>query len=131
MNTIERVLFVIAALLVAVWAIFLCSLVLQVTEAKPAVRASATSYCLYGTTASGYRLDDGDRADRRTVAHNFLFPGTKIRLLGQSFYGFRRFVVRDTGPALSDGHFDLWSPSCGRSVEWGRRTIVYKLGWGR
>lgn len=89
------------------------------------IRASyATSYCLQGTMANGKYVH------RRAVAHNFLMPGTKIRLVGRSFYGLRRFVVSDTGPALRDGHFDLWSPSCSRSMTWGARTIRYKIGWG-
>lgn len=85
----------------------------------------ATSYCLSGTMANGRQVH------RRAVANNFLFPGTKIRLVGRSFYGLRRFVVSDTGPALADGHFDLWSASCSRSIRWGKRTIRYKRGWGR
>lgn len=84
----------------------------------------ATSYCLQGTMANG------NYVHKRAVANNFLLPGTKIRLVGRSFYGLRRFVVSDTGPALRDGHFDIWSPSCGRSIAWGRRSIQYKLGWG-
>lgn len=83
----------------------------------------ATSYCLQGTMANGKQVH------KRAVAHNFLWPGTKIRLTGRSFYGVRRFVVSDTGPALSDGHFDLWSYSCARSIAWGKRTIQYRLGW--
>lgn len=85
----------------------------------------ATSYCLNGTMANGRYVH------KRAVANNFLMPGTKIRLVGRSFYGIRRFVVSDTGPALSDGHFDLWSSSCSRSIAWGARTIRYKLGWAK
>lgn len=88
-------------------------------------RSSATSYCLQGTMANGRYVH------RRAVANNFLWPGTKIRLVGRSFYGLRKFVVSDTGPALADGHFDIWSPSCSRSMQWGRRSITYKLGWSK
>lgn len=87
--------------------------------------AYATSYCLHGTMANG------KYTHRRAVAHDFLPQGTKIRLTGRSFYGLRRFVVSDTGPALMDGHFDIWSDSCARSVAWGKRPIRFKLGWGR
>ena len=93
-------------------------------RAEAAVRTSyATSYCLHGTMANGRHVH------RRAVANNFLWMGTKIKLVGRSFFGLRRFVVSDTGPALRDGHFDLWSPSCWRSRAWGRRTIRYKIGW--
>lgn len=88
-------------------------------------RTYATSYCLHGTMA------DGSYTRPRSVASNFLVPGTRIRLVGRSFYGMRRFVVRDTGSALSDGHLDLWADSCGRSIRWGRRAVTFKLGWGR
>jgi 3D (Asp-Asp-Asp) domain-containing protein len=94
------------------------------TPAQPAVRQHyATAYCLQGTMVNGKRVH------RRAVAHNFYYPGTKIRLTGQSFYGLRRFVVSDTGPALRDGHFDLWTPSCDRAIKWGKRTIRYRIGW--
>jgi 3D (Asp-Asp-Asp) domain-containing protein len=97
------------------------------SEAKPKVFTStATSYCLTGTMANGKKVH------KRAIAHNFLKPGTKIRLVGgDGFYGRRLYVVSDTGPALADGHFDIWSESCSRSISWGHRTIKYKLGWGK
>jgi len=85
----------------------------------------ATAYCLHGTMANGRQTH------RRAIAHNFLFPGTKIRLTGRSFYGLRLFVVSDTGPALRDGHFDIWTSSCSRARQWGRRSISFKLGWDK
>jgi 3D (Asp-Asp-Asp) domain-containing protein len=74
-------------------------------------------------------MANGLQVHKRAVAHNFLMPGTKIKLVGRSFYGLRRFVVSDTGPALRDGHFDIWADSCAKSRAWGRRTIRYRLGW--
>jgi 3D (Asp-Asp-Asp) domain-containing protein len=85
----------------------------------------ATSYCLHGTMANGKYVH------KRAVANNFLFPGTRIRLVGRSFYGLRKFVVSDTGPALRDGHFDIWADSCSKSIAWGSRSIRYKIGWRR
>lgn len=85
--------------------------------------ARATCYQLRGKTASGTRVN------KRTAAHNFLAPGTRFRLVGKQAgpTGVRRYIVRDTGPALSDGHFDLWAPSgCNY---FGVRTIRYVLGW--
>ena len=95
-------------------------------KAQPKVYSSyATCYNLVGTMA------DGTYTRARSIAHNFWPPGTRIRLVGPvSFHGWRRFVVRDTGPALADGHFDIWHMgySC---AAWGHRAIQYKLGWGR
>jgi 3D (Asp-Asp-Asp) domain-containing protein len=93
--------------------------------AVPVKSAYATSYCLSGTMANGKQVH------KRAIAHNFLRPGTRIRLVGRSFYGRRKFIVSDTGPALRDGHFDIWSESCSKSMHWGSRPIKYKIGWGR
>lgn len=93
---------------------------------RPHVTA-ATSYCLRGRTASG------DYVDKRTAAHDFLFPGTKLRIIGRQAGpgGVRKYIVKDTGPALTDGHFDLWAPSCSMSTSFGRRMIKWKFGWRR
>lgn len=89
-------------------------------------RTSATAYCLQGRTASGTYVN------KRTAAHNFLRPGTKIRLVGRPFIGgIRRFIIRDTGSALGDGHLDLWTGSCAAAIQWGRRPVAYKRGWGK
>lgn len=89
--------------------------------------AAATSYCLNGNAAHGGWVD------KRTAAHDFLPPGTRIHIVGKQAGpgGVRNYVVRDTGPALMDGHFDLWAPSCSMSVNFGRRAIKWKLGWRR
>jgi 3D (Asp-Asp-Asp) domain-containing protein len=86
-------------------------------------RTYATSYCLHG------RMADGTYTRRRSAASNVLRLGTKIRLVGRSFYGMRRFVIRDTGGALGDGHLDLWHNRCGASIAWGRRSVRYRIGW--
>ena len=98
-----------------------------ITDAEGATRyrTTATCYNLHGT------MFDGSQTRARSVASNMHRMGTKIRLIGRPFFGgYRRFVVRDTGPALSDGHIDIWymGYSC---MAWGNRPIVYKLGWGR
>lgn len=83
----------------------------------------ATCYDLQGTTASGTPVN------RRTAAHNFLWPGTRIRLVGKQAgpRGIRKYVVRDIGPALRDGHLDLWAPyGC---IQYGKRNVRFKLGW--
>lgn len=93
-----------------------------VAKAKPGY---ATCYNLNGTTASGTHVN------KRTAAHNFLPFTTKIRIVGRQAGpgGIRKYIVRDTGPALSDGHFDLWSP--GRCSHFGVRPIRWKLGWAK
>ena len=97
------------------------------SEAKPKVFSStATSYCLSGTMANGKTVH------KRAIAHNSLKPGTKIRIVGGTgFYGRRLYIVSDTGPALADGHFDIWSESCSKSRSWGHRSFTYKIGWGK
>jgi 3D (Asp-Asp-Asp) domain-containing protein len=86
----------------------------------------ATCYDLQGTTADGKHY-----VNRRTAANNFLPFTTKIRIVGPNAGpgGIRRYIVRDTGPALSDGHFDLWSP--GGCANFGVKPICWKFGWGR
>lgn len=99
---------------------------LAATAAAVPFTSSATSYCLQGTMANGQQVH------KRAVASNKLKLGTKIRLVGgNGFYGRRKFIVSDTGGALGDGHFDIWSESCSRSVQWGHRPIKYKLGWAK
>lgn len=86
----------------------------------------ATCYSLHGTMA------DGSGVRLRSAASNVLRLGTKIRLVGRPFYrGLRRFVVRDTGGALWDGHVDIWWYNYSDCLAWGRRPINYKIGWGR
>lgn len=95
-------------------------------RAEALVRTYATSYCLQG------RMADGTWVRPRSVAHNFLVPGTRIRLVGRPFVnGMRRFVVRDTGSALRDGHLDIWTASCSTAIQWGRRSVTFKIGWGK
>lgn len=86
----------------------------------------ATCYSLQGTMA------DGSQVRLRSVASNVLPLGTRIRLVGRSFYrGYRRFIVRDTGGALGDGHVDIWWPNYSDCIHWGARSIKYKIGWGK
>lgn len=118
------------ALAVVALAAFIFGVVLAWASerADGAVRSHyATCYALHGTTASGTYVN------RRTAAHNFLPFRTKIRIVGKQAGpgGIRRYIVRDTGPALADGHFDLWAPSVSQCMRFGKRSIRWKLGWGR
>jgi 3D (Asp-Asp-Asp) domain-containing protein len=75
-------------------------------------------------------MADGTGVRLRSVASNVHPLGTRIRLTGRPFFhGMRRFVVRDTGGALGDGHLDVWWPSYFDCLRWGRRPVTYKLGW--
>jgi len=83
----------------------------------------ATCYSLTGLMA------DGTQTRLRSAASNVHPLGTRIRLVGRPFLrGMRRFVVRDTGGALGDGHLDLWHPSYIACVRWGRRSVTYRIG---
>lgn len=77
-------------------------------------------------------MADGSGVRLRSAASNVHPLGTKIRLVGRPFYrGLRRFVIRDTGSALYDGHVDIWWYSYRDCLLWGKRPIKYKLGWGK
>jgi 3D (Asp-Asp-Asp) domain-containing protein len=97
-------------------------------EARTARETYATCYNLRGHTASGFSLARNTRAARRTAASNVLRLGTHIRLVGRHAgpTGVRRYVVRDTGGALGDGHLDLWNASCSG---WPNPPVKYRLGW--
>jgi 3D (Asp-Asp-Asp) domain-containing protein len=74
----------------------------------------------------------GDYTYHGAVAHNFLPPNAKVTLKGsniRSFFGRRRFRVEDTGPALRDGHFDIWASTCGKAIQWGKRPVRFRIGW--
>lgn len=111
------------ALIILTVATFFWLCFLAAAPAEGARYSRATCYDLRGVTASGHYVN------KRTAAHNFLWPGTHIRLIGKQAgpTGVRRYIVRDTGPALSDGHFDLWAP--GGCARFGVRTIKWRLGW--
>lgn len=104
---------------------------LALVGASPADGRPADLRRTYGTCYSLQgRMADGSWVRPRSAASNVLPLGTHIRLVGRPFLrGMRRFVVRDTGGALGDGHLDLWHPSTGSCLRWGARPLTYKLGW--
>lgn len=86
---------------------------------------STTAYCLNGTMA------DGTYTRRRSAANNYLRLGTRIRIVGHPAgpNGMRRYVVRDRigyGTTL-----DLWTETCGKAIQYGRRAVSFKIGWSR
>ena len=83
---------------------------------------SSTAYCLYGTMASGLQVHVG------AVASNAHRLGTLIKLSRRVNVGGRRkryFRVLDRigyGTAL-----DIWMPSCGAAIQYGRRGVSYRV----
>jgi 3D (Asp-Asp-Asp) domain-containing protein len=77
-------------------------------------------------------MADGTRTRLRSVANNFLPLGSKIKITSKhpGPYGLRIFYVRDR---IGHGsQLDFWVPSCRYGINWGRRTIRFKvLRYGR
>ncbi len=68
-------------------------------------------------------MADGSYVRAGSVASNRHPLGTRIRLVGVTFNGRRRFVVRDR---IGHGsQLDIWTPSCAAAIGWGRRTVRY------
>ena len=83
------------------------------------VNGSATSYCDYGTTATGTRAGPGSIA----VDPSVIRLGSHLYVSG---YGFGYAV--DTGGAVLGTIVDVWYPTCAQSAQWGRRpATIYVL----
>jgi 3D (Asp-Asp-Asp) domain-containing protein/peptidoglycan hydrolase CwlO-like protein len=78
----------------------------------------ATGYCLRGTTATGVPVGWGVVA----VDPSVIPLGTRMTVPG---YG--EGVAADTGSAVKGAIIDLWFPSCGQAIAWGRRTVTITL----
>ena len=96
-------------------------LAVVVAAAMPATAhadgTNSTSYCLHG------RMADGTQTRWGSAAMNGVRLGAHIRLTGRSFFGQRRFTIRDRigwGTRL-----DLWHPSCSAARAWGRRWVSF------
>lgn len=91
------------------------------SEAEPSEQPSetftATAYSLRGRTASGKPVARGlIAADRRVLP-----IGTRVRLHAGSYSG--EYVVADTGGAVRGRKIDIWMPSTGEAVRFGRRSV--------
>lgn len=77
----------------------------------------ATAYCDHGTTADGTHTAWGVIAAGPSYA------------FGTSMYvpGYGSAVVHDRGGAVSDGVIDLWMPTCGEAIQWGRRSVAVTI----
>ena len=100
-------------------------------ESQPAVAASpyvATAYSLRGRTASGRMVSRGlIAADPRVLP-----LGSRVRLEHPGYSG--EYVVADTGGAIRGRRIDIWTPSSGEAMRFGRRTVkltVLSYGGGR
>jgi len=89
----------------------------EAPPADPPVPFTATAYSLRGRTASGKPVRRGlIAADRRVLP-----IGTRVRLDAGSYSG--EYVVADTGGAVRGRKIDIWMPSTGEAMRFGRRTV--------
>lgn len=79
---------------------------------------SATGYSLPGRTASGLPVGWGVVAVDPTV----IPLGTRMTIPG---YG--EGVAADVGSGIRGAMIDLWFPTVGQALEWGRRTVTITL----
>lgn len=88
------------------------------TEASiPAVTFTATAYSLPGRTASGAGVRRGIiAADRRVLP-----IGTRVKVEAGSYTG--EYLVADTGGAVRGRKIDIWMPSTGEAMRFGRRNV--------
>lgn len=79
---------------------------------------TATAYALHGRTASGSQTRRGIiAADRRVLP-----IGTRVRVdAGNGHSG--EYVVTDTGGAIKGRKIDIWVPSNGEAMRFGKRQI--------
>jgi 3D (Asp-Asp-Asp) domain-containing protein len=105
----------------------------RVDEPKPLVAASpyvATAYSLRGRTASGRMVSRGVIAADPSV----LPLGSRVRLDHPGYSG--EYIVADTGGAIRGRRIDIWTPSSGEAMRFGRRTVKltvlsYGARWSR
>jgi 3D (Asp-Asp-Asp) domain-containing protein/peptidoglycan hydrolase CwlO-like protein len=79
---------------------------------------TASGYSLDGATATGIPVGWGTVA----VDPSFIPLGTRLTIPG---YG--EGVAADTGPAVQGAVIDVWFPTPGEALGWGRRTITITL----
>lgn len=78
---------------------------------------TATAYSLRGRTASGQGVRRGlIAADRRVLP-----IGTRVRLDAGPYSG--EYTVADTGGAVKGRKIDIWMPSTGEAMRFGRRKV--------
>jgi 3D (Asp-Asp-Asp) domain-containing protein len=91
--------------------------VLTGTVIIPGEIYSATAYSLRGRTASGRPVARGMiAADPRVLP-----IGTRVRVEAGSWSG--EYVVADTGGSVRGRRIDIWTPSSGEAMRFGRRAV--------
>jgi 3D (Asp-Asp-Asp) domain-containing protein len=81
----------------------------------------ATAYCLRGRTANGGGVRRGIvAADPRVLP-----LGTRVYVSAGAWSG--NYTVTDTGGAIKGRILDIWVPSCGEAMKFGRRSIGVKV----
>lgn len=85
----------------------------------------ATAYCLQGRTANGGGVRRGIvAADPRVLP-----LGTRIQIDAGSYSG--TYTVADTGGAVKGKVLDIWVPTCGEAVRFGRKSISVSIVGGK
>lgn len=77
----------------------------------------ATAYSLRGRTASGRFVARGIIAADRSI----LPLGTRVRISAGAYSG--EYLVADTGGAVRGRKIDVWMPSNGEAIRFGRRKV--------
>jgi 3D (Asp-Asp-Asp) domain-containing protein len=83
----------------------------------PSTPYVATAYSLKGRTASGRMVSRGLIAADPSV----LPLGSRVRLEHPGYSG--EYLVADTGGAIRGRRIDIWTPSSGEAMRFGRRTV--------
>ena len=87
-------------------------------SASGALTVTATGYALGGTTATGLPVGWGVVA----VDPSMIPLGTRM-----SIPGYGEGVAADTGRAVQGATIDLWFPTTGEALAWGRRVVTITL----
>lgn len=83
---------------------------------EPAQRFTATAYALSGRTASGHSVRRG-----LIAADKSLPLGTRVRLDAGRYSG--EYMVADRGSRVRGRVIDIWVPSNGEAIRFGRRPV--------
>ena len=98
----------------------------QITYDFPSQSYVATAYCLRGRTASGRYVAKGIIAADRSI----LPLGTRVRISAGAYSG--EYLVADTGGVVRGRKIDVWMPSSGEALRFGRRKVkLTVLSYGR
>lgn len=93
----------------------------MIADLPPKLPAESTAYCLRGRMADGTFVRAGSAASNRHPL------GTRIYVRGPG--GRKKWTIRDRIGHGSE--LDFWVPTCSAAFAWGRRSVAYRMGWGR